>query len=466
MIRTLMISAALALAACGSPTKAPTPASVEAKYAPKPYSSITHPDWVNDAVIYQINTRQFTPEGTFAAAQRQLPRLKAMGVDILWLMPIHPIGEINRKGSLGSPYAVKDYRGVNPEFGTLEDFKAFVDAAHAEGFHVIIDWVANHSAWDNPLTVSNPDWYEKDWKGDNHPTPWTDWSDIVDLNYDQPELREYMTEAMLYWVRDVGIDGFRCDVAGFVPLDFWEELRSQLDAVKPTFLLAEWQTPDLHRNAFNATYYWDWKDAARDVAQGKSNASRITGLMQHHLGAWPEDGLRMIYTENHDQNSWEGTPKEFYGDALETFMTLQFVMDGIPLIYNGQEAGNDRRLAFFEKDPIQWQPHSNDLLIQKLIAMKSANPALHNGVAGGAYEPIVTDKPNEIVSFARSEGSNTVVALFNLSPQPATFKLGDGPVAGNWQNALDSKTPARALAIGDTVTLPAWEKLVLTRTAP
>ncbi len=462
MIRAAALAmAALVMAACTTPSIAPaelTDAISEAGLATAPAT----PEWASDAVIYQINTRQFTPEGTFAAAQRELPRLKALGVDILWLMPIHPIGAQNRKGGLGSPYSVRDFRAVNPEFGSLDDFKAFVEAAHAEGMHVIIDWVANHSAWDNALTTDNPDWYERDWKGDFHPTPWTDWADIIDFDYDQPGLRNYMTEAMLFWVRDIGIDGFRCDVAGFVPIDFWEEARRQLDTVKPVFMLAEWEDRDLNRRAFDASYAWTWKDAARDIAQGKSDASRMTGFMQHHLSAWPDSAMRMYYTENHDQNAWEGTPAEFYGAALPTFMTLQFLMDGVQVIHNGQEAGNERRLAFFEKDPITWREHPNADLIRSLIDLKTANPALWNGKWGGRFIPVVTDRPSQVVSFARTKDANMILALINLSAEPVTFRLEDGPVAGAWTGALTRTSTT--LALGGTLTLAPWEPLVLVQT--
>lgn len=460
MIRSLILAAsAFALAACAASHE---PAASQAAYmAPRPYVQLQHPDWSRDAVIYQINTRQFTPEGTFAAAQAELPRLKALGVDILWLMPIHPIGEVNRKGSLGSPYSVKDFRAVNPEFGTLEDFKAFVDAAHAEGFHVIIDWVANHSAWDNPLATEHPDWYEQDWKGDFHPTPWTDWADIIDFNYESPGLRTYMAESMLYWVRDAGIDGFRCDVAGFVPLDFWEDVRRQLDGIKPTFLLAEWEQRDLHARAFDATYGWAWKEAAHDIAKGKSDSGRMTSYMQHHLGSWPHGAMRMLYTENHDQNAWEGTSAEFYGEALPTFMALQFVMDGIPLIHNGQEAGNEKRLAFFEKDLIDWKDHPNADLIRQLTDLKSRNPALWNGDWGGRIVPVVTDQPGRIVSFMRKRDGNEVLALFNLSPETTGFTISDGPVEGQWHAPFTGET--HTLTFADRIELPAWGYLVLNR---
>lgn len=226
------------------------------KYAPQPYGKVVHPDWVRQAVIYQINTRQFTPEGTFAAAQQELPRLKELGVDILWLMPINPIGVKNRKGTLGSPYSVKDYFAVSPEFGTEDDFRNFVNAAHESGMKVIIDWVANHSAWDNELAVTHPEWYTKNWNGEFQPTHWWDWDDVIDFDYSHEGLREYMTSALKYWVQEFDIDGYRCDVAGFVPTDFWNNARKELDAIKPVFMLAEWETKDLHEYAFDMSYAW------------------------------------------------------------------------------------------------------------------------------------------------------------------------------------------------------------------
>ena len=405
-----------------------THSEIARNHEPRPYVGLKHPEWARDAVLYQINLRQFTPEGTLAAAEAELPRLKDLGVDILWLMPIHPIGEVNRKGSLGSPYSVADYYGVNPEFGTLEDLKSFVEAAHAQGFKVILDWVANHSAWDNPLVETHPDWYERDWKGDFHPTPWTDWADIIDFDYDQPGLRAYMAGALRYWVAEIGIDGYRCDVAGFVPLDFWEDVRRDLDTIKPVFMLAEWQERDLHQSAFDATYGWDWKEAAQKIAKGEADAGAMTGYLQAHVSAWPHDGYRLLYTENHDQNAWEGTTSELYGPAYHAFLALSFVTEGIPMLYNGQEVANQDRLEFFERDPIYWgeAPHADDFLIRQLIAIRKKNRALWSGIAGGRTEPISTDKPNQILSFARESGDNRVIVLANLSESPANFRLTDG----------------------------------------
>ena len=431
-------------------------------YDPSAYVQVQHPEWAKDAVIYQINTRQFTPEGTFRAAQSELPRLKELGVDILWLMPIHPIGEVNRKGTLGSPYAVKDYFGVNPEFGTEEDFRAFVQAAHAHGFKVILDWVANHTAWDNPLVTQHPEWYETDWKGDFHPTPWTDWADIIDLDYSNPDLREYKTRALKYWVEEFDIDGYRCDVAGYVPLDFWETARAELDAIKPVFMLAEWQQRDLHRHAFDATYGWAWKEAAQRIAKGQSDAGDLRGILGNQISTWPLDAYRMLYTENHDQNAWDGSTGSIYGEAYHAMLTLSFVTEGIPLIHNGQEVGNQDQLEFFERDPIRWgnYDHEDGALITRLIDIKKENPALHNGAAGGRIIPVSTNNPEQVLSFGREKDGNRVLVLFNLSAESADFELTDGPAAGAWIDALSGQEDT--LRLGATRSLAPWQGRVFT----
>jgi glycosidase len=398
-------------------------ASNDPRYQPRDYIRLRNPEWSKNAVLYQINLRQFTAEGTLRAAQGELPRLKTLGVDILWLMPIHPIGEKNRKGSLGSPYSVRDYYGVNPEFGTLDDLKRFVEAAHAQGMYVILDWVANHTAWDNPLVAQHPDWYTRDWKGDMHPTPWWDWSDIINLDYQQPGLREYMTEAMKYWVREAGIDGYRCDVAGFVPVDFWSNLREELEAIKPVFMLAEWESRDLHAEAFDATYAWSWYDAMHQIAKGHGDVNKFYVYYSWNEAFFPRGGMRMSFVSNHDKNSWEGTEFEAFGDALPAAMVLSFVGDGIPLIYNGQEAGNTKRLEFFEKDPIQWRPHPNGELYAKLIRLKKENTALWNGRWGALMIHVPNDKPAQVLSFVRKDGNGKVFAVFNFSDKPQTARF-------------------------------------------
>jgi glycosidase len=432
---------------------------VPARYQPTPYIKIKHPDWSKDATIYQINTRQFTAEGTFSAAEKQLPRLKALGVGILWVMPVHPIGKKNRKGTLGSPYAVKDYYGVNPEFGTLADFKSFVRAAHGLGMKVILDWVANHTAWDNPLVIEHPDWYERDWDGRFRPTPWYDWSDIIDLDYDKPEVRQYMTAALKYWVKAADIDGFRCDVAGMIPVAFWDNARAELDAIKPVFMLAEWEYPELHARAFDASYAWSWYNPLSAIAHGKGDVGSLFGYYSWNEGSWPRGAMRMLFTSNHDKNAWEATEFEAFGPALAEATVLSFVSEGIPLIYNGQEAGQTKRLAFFEKDPIIWKDHPNGVLYQKLIALKKAHPALWNGEWGGRMVPVVNSAPGQVFSFARSQGKDKVFALFNLSAEPQDIELTAGPYSGSYADFEGGA--ALTVAPHSRMKLAAWSYKVL-----
>jgi len=426
-------------------------------WQPKPFVEIEHPDWSRNAVLYQINTRQFTPEGTFAAAQKELPRLKKLGVDILWLMPIHPIGEVNRKGALGSPYSVRDYYAVNPEFGTEDDLRAFIDAAHAQGFKVILDLVANHTAWDNALASEHPDWYEKTWDGHFRPTPWWDWSDIIDLDWSKPGVREHVGKAMEYWVREFGVDGYRADVAGYIPIDFWDTMRARLDAIRPVFMLGEVQQTVHHRAAFDATYAWDWHHTTKRIAKGEADATALFGYYAENESLWPREAMRMTYIENHDSNAWEGTLYENYGDALPAMTALAFTGEGLPLIHNGQEACNAKRLEFFEKDPIDWSQGEDCAygdLLARLIAFRDANPALANGQWGARMSQVVNDKPQQLFGWVRQQDGNKVVGLFNLSDRPVEAELADGLAAGTYVEF--GSGDAVTIAAGDTVSLPAW----------
>lgn len=411
-------------------------------YQPQPEVRLTHPEWSKSAAIYQINTRQFTSEGTFRAAEAHLPRLKALGVTILWLMPIHPIGELNRKGTLGSPYSVRDYYGVNPEFGTLDDLKHFVAAAHEQGLYVILDWVANHSAWDCDLVTEHPEWYDRDWKGEFRPTPWWDWPDVIDFDFEQEGIRRYMTEAMVHWVREVDIDGYRCDVAGFVPTDFWNNVRKELDAIKPVFMLAEWESRDLHVEAFDMTYAWQWYDAMHDITTGHKNVEALYVYYSWNEKAYPRDVMRMLFVSNHDKNSWDGTEFEQFGDGVEAAVVLTFISEGMPLIYNGQEAGNPRRLAFFERDPIEWRPHPHGDLYARLISLKRDNTALWNAAWGARMVNVFNSAPREVLSFVRRNERDKVFGVFNLSGKAQTVRFHDGPHHGAYTDFATGQTAA------------------------
>ena len=380
----------------------------------QPYK-VTQPEWSSHAVIYQVNTRQFSNEGKFAGVTEQLSRIKSLGADIIWLMPIHPIGEVERKGKLGSPYAVKDYMQINPEFGTADDLHTLIKTAHNLSMKVIIDWVPNHSAWDNPLVEKYPQWYAKDYKGDFRPSPWWDWSDIIEFDYTQVGLRNYMIEAMCYWVKEFDIDGFRHDVAGYVPNDFWQQARCELDAIKPVFMLAEWENRDMHERAFNMTYAWTWNETMHEIAMGKRSLDSLRKYYSWNERSWPQEAYRMTFVSNHDKNAWDGTQYEQFGDALEASIVLSVIGEGMPLIHNGQEAGETKRLAFFERDPIEWQEHEIGDLYRDLIALKKSKAVLGNGEYGARMIQVPNSVMNKVFSFVRHNTDEKVFVVINFS---------------------------------------------------
>ncbi len=418
-----------------------------------------HPDWSRDAVIYQLNQRCFTPEGTFAAAMAHLPRLKDLGVTILWLMPVNPIGQLNRKGSLGSPYAVRDYTSVNPEYGTLDDLRDFVSRAHELGMRVIIDWVPNHTACDHAWVEEHPDWYAKDSLGRARTVPWTNWDDVLDLDYSVPELREAMIRAMEFWLKEVQLDGFRCDVAGFLPVDFWEELRPRLEAIREVYLLAEWENRDLHAAGFDATYSWTLFDLLHDLCQERKSPESLGVYFNWQVKAWPADAQRMLFTSNHDKNSWEGTDTELFGEGLPAAIAFTFLCQGIPLVNNGQEAGLNRRLAFFEKDEIHWRENPQRELIYQLIAFRKEHPALWNPGWGAGMEEVPTTS-NCVTAFQRRLPGDRVICLFNFTSGPVEFSFRDTAlVEGCWMEPFSPEE--QAVDIHSPQLLAAWGWRVL-----
>jgi len=381
------------------------------------------PQWAFNKTIYEVNIRQFTKEGTFEAFETHLPRLKELGADILWLMPIHPIGELNRKGSLGSYYSVKDYLEINPEFGNKNDFKRLVDKIHSLDMYVIIDWVANHTAWDHDWTKSNPEFYTKDKKGSFIP-PVDDWTDVIDLNYENKNLWQEMINALKYWVQEFDIDGYRCDVAGMVPIEFWIEARKQLDEIKPVFMLAEWDTPEMHK-AFDMTYDWGLHKIMNRIAKGENNTADLIKHIQSDKEKYPSHAFRMQFTDNHDENSWNGTVFERLGDAAECFAALTFIIPDMPLIYSGQEAGLNKRLSFFEKDRIDWQNHKFFELYKSLNELRKTNEILFCGIEGGEITFITNNNQQNILSLIRVKNNKKILALFNLSNTPLKVLLND-----------------------------------------
>ena len=412
-----------------------------------------YPEWARDASIYEVNVRQFSEAGDFAAVTEYLPRLKEMGVEIVWLMPVHPIGEKNRKGELGSYYSVRDYTGINPEFGTKAEFARLVKRAHGLGLRVILDWVANHTAWDHYWTVTRPGFYERGEDGGFVP-PVPDWSDVIALDYGNPEMREAMIDAMVYWVETFAIDGFRCDVAEEVPTDFWNEARRALNEVDSVFMLAEGQLPEFHEAAFEMSYAWHQMGEMRKLVAGEITAADLADYeMREQEEKYPPEAIRMKFLTNHDENSWHATVREDYGEAAEVLRVYTVASRGMPLIYNGEEAGLDKQLAFFEKDVIDWRPHPARERITRLLQLKKRNRALWNGEYGGDVVPFETDAPEQVWAFYREKAGDKVVALLNLSPERVTFTVKNPALAGTYRPVMAGD--------GETVTLEARESFTL-----
>lgn len=389
-----------------------------------------HPAWSAQSNIYEINLRQFTKEGTIAAFEKALPRLKDMGVEVLWFMPITPIGVEGRKMTekdLGSYYAVKDYKGFNSEFGTMDDWKAFVKHAHEMGFKVITDWVANHSAPDNHWMKAHPDFYAKDSLG-KYIAPY-DWTDVRKLNYANKELRDSMIDAMKFWVTETGIDGFRCDVADDVPMDFWKECITELRKSKHVFMLAEGKKLELYDAGFDETYAWDIMVAMTELYAGKKTVVQFDSLINADNLNYPKNGYRMFFTTNHDENSWNGTEFEKYGDAYKTFAVFsQTMYQSVPLIYNGQEDMNKKRLKFFVKDTIPWEGEMDMAPFYKtLLSLRKSNAAL---AADASYKKLVSTADSSIFAYLREKDGHKVAVILNLSKQPQKFSIKDASIAG------------------------------------
>jgi glycosidase len=365
-------------------------------------------------VMYEVNIRQITPEGTLKAfTEQHIHRLKTLGVDVLWLMPIYPISEKNRKGSLGSYYSVADYTGVNPEFGTLDDVKDLVKKAHAEGMLVIFDWVANHTGWDNHWITEHPDWYTHDKKGNITP-PVPDWSDVADLNYDNPALRKGMTDALEYWVKEAGIDGYRCDAAGMAPLDFWKSALGKIDSIRPMIKLAEAWEPALLHNGFDAAYGWDLHHLMNDMAQGKKKVKDLDNYFHRIDTMYSKNSILLNFITNHDENSWQGTEYERMGKGVNCFAAFCYLVPGIPLIYSGQEASMKKRLRFFEKDTVPFTDTTMYSFYRRMNDLKHHNPALIAGIDANNFQYAIDTVQNTFVIF-RETGDSKVIGLFNFS---------------------------------------------------
>ncbi|MBO4671294.1 MAG: alpha-amylase [Bacteroidales bacterium] len=394
-----------------------------------------HPKWTYDSVVYEVNIRQFSPEGTFAGVEAQLPRLKDLGVDVLWLMPMYKIGEQERKGTLGSYYAISDYCAVNPEFGTMEDFEKLLKAAHKMGFKVILDWVANQTAPDHVWMTEKPaDFYERDSLGN---AIWEyDWTDTRSLNYENEEVWWAQDEAMRFWL-EKGVDGFRCDAAGEVPAEFWKGILPKMNADYPDiYLLAEAERENLADplETFDANYAWELHHLLNDLAKGSRTVDDLKEYVSRDAARFPKEAFRLTFTSNHDENSWAGTEFERMGDAAEACAVLCFTLpNSQPLVYTGQEIGLDRRLAFFEKDPItDWSANEYTEFWKRLIEIKHSLRVLDAGEKGGAIEWL--DAPEGVVAFKRELNGKKVIVAVNFGSGPADLTL---KLDGTWRDMFE-----------------------------
>ncbi len=439
--------------------------------------AITDADLEN-GVIYEANIRQYSPEGTFEAFTKDIPQLKELGVKVIWVMPIYPISVKNRKATggkmvteiedekerekyLGSYYAVADYTKVNPEFGTIEDFQKMLDVAHENGMFVILDWVANHTGWDHPWISVHPEYYTQNEKGEivdplNPETgeSWG-WTDTADLNYDNKELWTAMTNDMKYWVENHDIDGFRADVAGEVPTEFWDQATKALKEVKPVFMLAESEKKDLFHNSFDMGYNWEGHHIMNEIAQGKKTVAAWDEYMTKIDTLYQKDDFLMNFITNHDENSWNGTVKERMGDAAEAMLALSYTLPGMPLIYSGQEYDMDHRLLFFEKDSIPKTKGKVWPVLVKLGKLKNTNTGLAGGKEAAEYARLTTSANDKILAFSRG-GESKVIYIANLSKEPVNFNI---ELEGKFQDYMSSE--ALELKKNMEMNFKPWEYKIL-----
>ncbi len=410
-----------------------------------------HPAWIMQGNIYEVNVRQYTPEGTFKAFAKHLNRLQEMGVQTLWFMPINPISITDRKGSLGSYYAVSDYTAINPEYGTMDDWKALVKEAHDKGMKVMIDWVPNHTGADHYWLQKHPDFYVKDSTG--KPVSQFDWTDTRKLNFANAELRDTMMAQMKYWITETGVDGLRCDYAVGPSRLFWMDCIKQLKSVKNVFMLAEADSAWLHEVGFDATYSWPEFNMMKLIAAGKRNAVAMDSILNHTDTSLQKNALRLFFTSNHDENSWNKADyATMPGDSHAPFAVMtQTMKRGVSLIYSGQEEPVLRSIKFFDKDTMSFTKLGRAAMYQKLLALRKSNPALS---ANASFAKLTTGAEDKVYAFARQSDKNKVIVLLNLTHTPVNFAVQDGIISGEAIEIFSNKK--QKMEPGKLFSLPAW----------
>ena len=425
------------------------------------HKTYQHPEWSYNAVLYEMNIRQLTPEGTLQAAKNRLQFIHQMGIDAIWLMPVYPIGVEERKGSLGSYYSIADYCAVNPEFGTMEDFDDFINEAHSLGMKVLLDWVANHTARDAKWIRNKPaDWYEREADG-SAKVPW-DWTDTAKLNYANHDVWRGQIDAMRFWIEKHNIDGFRCDMAMLVPIEFWQEVSTLLHAIKPdVFMLAEAEELNLFDRAFDMCYAWEIHHLMCDIAKGERRVWDLRNTLYADRSRYPETAIKMMFTSNHDENSWSGSEFARMGAAYKTMAALTFVWEAaMPLIYTGQEVGYDHSFEFFDRDPIPCYEYNNYTdFYKRLIALKHREKALQAGERGARVIEIENNAKDCMMTFVREKDDSRVVAIMNLSPYTIQADFNTGIYAGTYTDALSGEEVLLPTLVNEI--LAPWEFKIL-----
>lgn len=460
-VKILLCFLCAAFLACSAPEQDQTADNVQSETMTP--GKIKVPEWAKNATIYELNIRQFSEEGTFQAIRPQLGRLADMGIDIIWLMPVHPISQTKRKGPLGSYYAVDDYRAVNPEYGAHQDLQQLVDDIHNHGMKVLLDWVPHHTGWDHPWIKEHPDWYSQDSLGNiidpiNEETgePWG-WTDVAELKLDNQDMRREIISDMKYWIDEMAVDGFRVDHAHGLPDDYWDQVSEAL-AVYPqgVFMLAEGEHPRLRNTGnFVMTYAWEFHHAMNKIAAGAATVDELDNILARKHAEYTA-GYPMHFTSNHDENSWAGTVFERMGDGHKAFAVLASTIEGMPLLYSGQEAPMRKRLEFFEKDPIDWNDYAYAPFYKTLFTLKKRNQALWNGVHGAT--PVRINNSDSVYAFKREKDSgDKVLVILNLSEEEQTTQITED--SGRMRDVFSDEIVR--IKADDMLTLAPWEYIVL-----
>lgn len=395
-----------------------------------------HPAWMMQGNIYEVNVRQYTPEGTFNAFAKHLDRLKAMGVETIWFMPINPISKLDRKGTLGSYYAVSDYTAINPEFGTFDDFKKLVQAIHDKGMKVLIDWVPNHTGADHRWITEHPEFFVKDNSGKAAVA--FDWSDTRQLDYKNPIMQDSMIAAMKFWVKGTNIDGFRCDVAWNVPASFWNKSIPQLRKMKNLFMLAEGDSTYLPKSGFDAVYPWHMFKMMEKVAKGEKTALALDSINKENEMLYPANTIQMYFTSNHDENSWNHADFGTFPGAVHAPFAVfsQTMKNSVPLIYSGQEEPVLRALEFFEKDPITFKNFEREKFYKTLLELRKRNEALS---ANTSFKKVLVGDEKAVYAYVREKGNKKVFVILNFSGIEQSISLKESSLLGKAYNVFEEK---------------------------